>query len=150
MCRCWNMVLTMVRRRSLPSAVAHKKDGSDKKLAVTVVNDDASVCKVLNTLLLAAGWSVLIYGRTEELLASSSDGTDCLILDIDLPDMSGLELLQRLALSEWREIPIIFLTSRPGEGTRTQTIHGPCAFLPTTVSSETLLRAVNFATKQVR
>ena len=124
----------------------------DKKLVITVVDDDASICQALSMLLRSEGWSVSTYASAEDFLqASSPDGTDCLILDIDLPGMSGLELQRRLTLSEARHAPIIFLTGRPDEGAHIQAIEGGAyAFFSKPVMPETLLRAVRSATQLVR
>ena len=126
-------------------------DGNDKKLEITVVDDDASIRNALSTLLRSEGWSVVTYASAEDLLASSPNGTDCLILDINLPGMSGLELQRRLTLSEWQHVPIILLTGDPDEGARTQAIQGGAyAFFAETVATTTLLCAVRFATQLVR
>jgi FixJ family two-component response regulator len=125
---------------------------NDEKLEITVVDDDASIRQSLRTLLRCEGWSVTTYASAEEFLeASSPDGPDCLILDIDLPGMSGLELQRRLTLREGRHSPIIFVTGRPDAGAHIQAIEGGAyAFFPKPVMPETLLRAVRSATQLVR
>jgi FixJ family two-component response regulator len=125
---------------------------NNKKIVVTVVDDDASIRNALSMLLRSEGWSVSTYASAEDFLqASSSNGADCLILDIELPGMSGLELQRRLTLSEWRQVPIIFLTGRSDEGTRTQAIQGGAsAFFAKPAEPESLLWAVRYATQLVR
>jgi FixJ family two-component response regulator len=126
-------------------------DDNNRKLVIAVVDDDACIRKSLSALLRCEGWSISTYASAEDLLQLGSPGTDCLIVDIDLPRMNGLELQRRLALSEWRHVPIIFLTGRFDESAHTQAIQdGAFAFFPKPVESETLLWAVRFATQFVR
>ena len=125
---------------------------NNKKLVITLVDDDAFIRQALSVVLGSEGWSVSTYASAEDFLqASSPNGTDCLILDVELPGMSGLELQRRLALSEWRQVPIIFLTGRPDERAHTQAIRGGAfAFFSKPVRRKTLLWAVRYATQLVR
>jgi FixJ family two-component response regulator len=125
---------------------------NNKKLVVAVVDDDASIREALSKLLRSEGWSVSTFASAEAFLhARLTHGTDCLILDIELPGMSGLELQRRLARSEWRQLPIIFHTGRSDEGTRTQAMQGgACAFFSKPVAPESLLWAVGYAAQLVR
>src|SRR5215467_13012870 len=83
----------------------------DQQVRVAVVDDDASLCKALARLLAAAGISTTIYPSAEAFLADDSkQDPDCLILDIELGGMSGLDL-QRSLSTVGREIPIVFNTA---------------------------------------
>jgi FixJ family two-component response regulator len=126
-------------------------DDNDRKLVVTVVDDDASIRNAMSTLLRSVGWAASTYASAEDLLrANSPNGTDCLILDIELPGMNGLELQRQLARSEWRHVPIIFVTGRFDECAHTQAIQGGAfAFFAKPVEPETLLWAVRFAAQLV-
>ena len=82
-----------------------------EKIRVAIVDDDASLCKALARLLSAAGISPIAYESAEVFLSDGTNGDpDCLILDIELGGMSGLDL-QRALWAVGREIPIIFITA---------------------------------------
>jgi len=77
---------------------------------VFVVDDDASVREALRGLLRSAGFGVETFASAQEFLARPpSDLPGCLVLDVGLPDLSGLDLQQRMAEMN-REIPIVFIT----------------------------------------
>ncbi|HNQ89564.1 MAG TPA: response regulator [Verrucomicrobiota bacterium] len=78
---------------------------------VAVVDDDESVCRSLARLLLAAGFQPVTYGSAEAFLEDAKRPRfDCLVLDIQLEGMSGLELSGRLAAV--RDVtPVVFLTA---------------------------------------
>jgi FixJ family two-component response regulator len=78
-----------------------------------VVDDDASIRRALRTLLLALGFNVLVYQRGEELLASEFlAGAACLLLDVWMPGMSGIELLSLLKTRKASKSLVIYL-ARP-------------------------------------
>jgi FixJ family two-component response regulator len=78
--------------------------------AVFVVDDDTSVREALRGLLRSAGFAVETFASAREFLARApSDLPACLVLDVGLPDLSGLDLQQRMAEMN-REIPIVFIT----------------------------------------
>jgi len=80
--------------------------------AVFVVDDDASVRDALRGLLRSAGFAVETFASAREFLARPpSDLPACLVLDVGLPDLSGLDLQQRLADMS-RTIPIVFITGQ--------------------------------------
>jgi FixJ family two-component response regulator len=77
---------------------------------VFVVDSDASVRESLEQLINAAGWRAETFASAQEFLARPrSFVPSCLILDVTLPDLSGLELQERIA-TERADMPIIFLT----------------------------------------
>lgn len=83
----------------------------EKRLTVLVVDDDASVCKAMRRLLLSHGFKVLTFESAEDLLQSNQvRGHVCLLLDIRLPGLSGLELHAKLAASGVN-CPVIFMTA---------------------------------------
>lgn len=78
---------------------------------VAVVDDDESLCRSLSRLLRAGGIQPINYASAEAFLADAKHPQfDCLVLDIQLGGMSGIELAQRLA-AEGGRIPIIFITA---------------------------------------
>jgi FixJ family two-component response regulator len=77
---------------------------------VFVVEDDSSVREALAGLIRSAGWNVEVYVSAQEFLAHPKpDGPSCLVLDIGLPGLSGLDLQSRMAELHW-DIPIVFIT----------------------------------------
>lgn len=82
----------------------------DERVTVAVVDDDASVCRSLRRLLMSAGYDVLSYGSAAEFLDTYPQGRgSCVVLDVRLPGMSGLELQQEMAARGLR-LPIVFIT----------------------------------------
>jgi FixJ family two-component response regulator len=100
---------------------------------VAVVDDDESLRESLPDLLSELGYSVRAFVSAEEFLASDCIAdTRCLILDIAMPGMTGLELQQELAACG-QEIPIIFITAQADETVRLRVLeHGAveCLFKP--------------------
>ena len=81
-----------------------------KKPFVFVVDDDAFMRASLSDLLRSAGLNVQTFASAREFLASPRpDGVSCLVLDVQLPGFSGLDLQQELAKLD-APIPIIFIT----------------------------------------
>jgi FixJ family two-component response regulator len=77
---------------------------------VFVVDDDASIREALSSLIRSAGLRVATFSSAKEFLQSDKPNVPaCLVLDVRLPGMSGLELQLELAVSHY-EIPIIFIT----------------------------------------
>ena len=85
---------------------------------VSVVDDDESVRESLPDLLREFGFAVHAFASAEEFLASDCmSETQCLILDIAMPGMSGPDLQRELSLRQ-QEIPIIFITAHGDQTTR--------------------------------
>jgi FixJ family two-component response regulator len=85
---------------------------------VSVVDDDESVRESLPDLLKEFGFSVEAFSSAEEFLASPSLGkTRCLVLDLTMPGMSGLDLQQELARLG-HAIPIVYITAHKSEAIR--------------------------------
>jgi FixJ family two-component response regulator len=95
-------------------------DGQGQKsiqepLVVVVVDDDESVRESLPDLLMEFGFKVLAFSSADEFLASDSiDRTQCLVLDMVMPGMTGLDLQSELK-NRGRKIPIIFITAQKDE-----------------------------------
>ena len=89
---------------------------------VSVVDDDESVRESLPDLLKELGFAVQAFSSAEEFLASDSLGrTNCLILDIAMPGMSGPEL-QRELRRRMHRIPIVFITAHADETARPRSL----------------------------
>src|SRR5215475_15575560 len=107
---------------------------------ISVVDDDPSMTRMLCRVIKAAGLSVDTFGSAEEFLDSDASRlSDCLILDMNLPGMSGLELQQRLNASRL-EVPIIFMSAQADEATQLRALKaGAVGFLRKPFSIESLL-----------
>lgn len=114
---------------------------------VSVVDDDESVRESLQSLLRSVGFAVKVFGSAEEFLnANYSGDSDCLILDVRMPGMSGIELHRRLVASGC-EVPVIFITAHGSdEGVRSRALKdGAVAYLVKPFSEDALLNAVRTA-----
>ena len=78
---------------------------------VAVVEDDQSVLESLGSLLDSAGYEALLYPSAEKFLSADWSDVDCLISDIGLPGINGIELL-RIARNRRPELPAIIITAR--------------------------------------
>ena len=77
---------------------------------VFVVDDDASVREALGGLMRSAGWKVELFASAREFLARArADAPSCLVLDLQLPDLSGLDLQRQMADAH-HDIPIVFIS----------------------------------------
>ena len=115
---------------------------------VAVVDDDESFRGALQRLLKSAGLSVQSFGSAEAFLDSGQQHeTGCLISDIRMSGMSGLELQSKLN-SDHCPIPTIFITAHGDEKMRLQAMRGGAVkFLAKPFEGETLLEAVRVALK---
>jgi FixJ family two-component response regulator len=91
-----------------------------RTLLVSIVDDDESVRESLPDLLRTFGFASRAFSSAAEFLASEFvDQTDCLILDVAMPGLSGPALQQELS-SRGSTIPIVFITARVDEGLRSR------------------------------
>jgi FixJ family two-component response regulator len=113
---------------------------------VAVVDDDESVRESLRGLFRSVGFTVHVFASAADLLASDAlRATDCVILDVRMPGMTGLELQRRLAASR-RDLPVIFMTAHDDAPTRSQALSGGAVdYLIKPFSEEALLDAVQAA-----
>lgn len=109
---------------------------------VYVVDDDASVREAVEDLLASAGLSCRTFASAEQYVSSEKpDVAGCLVLDVSLPDISGLELQRRLADS--RHPPIIFITGYGDVPSSVQAMKaGAVDFLPKPFCEADLLDAI--------
>ena len=113
---------------------------------VAIVDDDESVRSALQGLMKAEGLPARAFASAEEFLSSGQQhNTACLITDIRMPGMSGLDLQARLN-SEHRRIPIIFITAHGDTNMRMQALRaGAVEFLAKPFSDDVLLEHVRAA-----
>ena len=110
---------------------------------VCIVDDDSSVRKALKRLMRSVGLAVETFGSAEEYLAHDAGRqVDCLILDIRMPGLSGLDLQQRLDAAGF-STPIIFITAHDDEESRARALtHGAFAYFEKPFDDEELLEKV--------
>jgi FixJ family two-component response regulator len=122
------------------------KRDEPKRPLVSIVDDDESVRESLPDLLREFGFSAEAFSSAEEFLHSDSFGrTDCLLLDITMPGMSGPALQQELKRRN-HDIPIVFITARGDETTRRRLMEqGAVACLSKPFSDTALRHALNAA-----
>jgi FixJ family two-component response regulator len=118
---------------------------------VYVVDDDVSVRESLELLIRWAGWRPEIFSSAQEFLSHPAvDAPSCLVLDVKLPDLNGLDLQKRIA-SDRSHMPIIFIT---GYGDVPMTVQamkaGAVEFLTKPFADETLLNAIRHAIERSR
>jgi FixJ family two-component response regulator len=115
---------------------------------VAIVDDDESVREATTSLLKSNGIGAETFSSAEEFLNSRPPAeTKCLLLDIGMPGMSGLELQRHLA-GEGRRIPVIFITARDDQEIRMEAMRaGAVDFLSKPFSEEALLNAIHNALK---
>lgn len=123
----------------------------DSKPTVFVVDDDISVREALAGLIQVAGWEVRTFESARAFLSCTlTMGPSCLVLDVSLPDLNGLEL-QGMVAREHAEMPIIFIT---GYGDIPMTVQamkaGAVEFLTKPFSDEALLEATRIALERSR
>ena len=118
---------------------------------ISIVDDDPSVREGLISLMRSAGFATQAFASAEEFLSlAHRDDIACLILDVGLPGISGLELQSQLtATVSNHRTPVVFMTARDDEATRQRALKGGAAdFLCKPVRREALLKAVHLALQQ--
>jgi FixJ family two-component response regulator len=113
---------------------------------IAVVDDDESVRMAVASLLRSVGFVVLRFASAEEFLnARDVQSIGCLILDLQMPGMDGLQLQTQLRAKRWL-VPTIFLTAYGDDRARAQAFAGGAmAFLPKPFDADLLLSAVKSA-----
>jgi FixJ family two-component response regulator len=122
------------------------------KPLVFVVDDDIALRDSLESLLVNSGWRVALFSCAAEFLASARPplSPSCLVLDVGLPDLNGLELQQRMS-SDRADMPIIFITGRGDIPTTVQAMKaGAVEFLTKPFTPAVLLRAIESAMARSR
>ena len=119
-----------------------------EQLVIAIVDDQAALREATENLLKSAGLKAVSFASAEDFLqATPLNGAGCLILDVRLPGMSGLELQQHLA-ADGIHVPIVFITAQEDSDgqMRAQALRsGALAFLRKPFNDEDLLNAVRSA-----
>jgi FixJ family two-component response regulator len=115
---------------------------------ISIVDDDDSVRESLQCLIRSFGFAAEVFALAEEFLKSNHlRDTRCLILDVRMPGMNGIELQRRLVVGH-REIPVIFITAHGDDAARSQALRdGAVAYLLKPFTEEELLSAIHAALK---
>jgi len=118
---------------------------------VAVVDDDDNVCRSFGRLLRAAGFHAITYASAESFLADGKRPQfGCLVLDIQLGGISGIELAERLAAVDQRT-PVIFITAHDDPEVRSAAkALGCAAYFQKTDSGKEVLEAIRRVTQVVR
>ena len=110
---------------------------------ITIVDDDESVRKSLARLIKSMGLEAETFASAEEFLGKSPKQTGCLILDIRLPGMSGIELQKKL-MASGDKTPVIFITAQDDEVLRTEAMAaGASGFLRKPFDDHALLDTIH-------
>ena len=111
---------------------------------ISIVDDDESMREAIKTLIGSMGLSVEEFSSAEDFLNSGrSQDSDCLILDVRMPGLGGLELQRRLAADNC-PVPIVFITAHYSEEERTSAIAaGAVDFLSKPFTEQELLKAIH-------
>jgi FixJ family two-component response regulator len=110
---------------------------------ISIIDDDESVRESTKALVRSLGYSARTFASAEEFLGSNPHDTSCLILDVHMKGLSGIELQERL-IAEGRHTPIIFVTALTDERIRSRALDaGAIGFLSKPFSDEKLTRCLN-------
>jgi FixJ family two-component response regulator len=120
--------------------------GVPKRPLIAIVDDDASMRDTTKDLLESAGFSAATFARAASLLTYKRlDQVACLIADMRMPEMTGLELHQQLVAS-LRAIPTVLMTAYPNERVRAQALKARVVgYLAKPFAAEELLTLVRLA-----
>jgi FixJ family two-component response regulator len=113
---------------------------------ISVIDDDASVRAATNNLLRSHGYTVHTFASAEEFLRSAHlNDTSCVIADVQMPVMSGLDLLTLMRTQDY-DAPFIFITAFPDENVRARALKaGAIGFLAKPFAGPTLIKCLDTA-----
>jgi FixJ family two-component response regulator len=125
---------------------------SKTKPTIAIVDDDASVCRAVSRLLRSLGMNADSFTSGREFIEHSetlpSFRPDCVVLDVQMPGMNGLEVQNLLVRSE-HPLPIIFITAHDEMGVRERALQaGAVAFLRKPFNEELFIQTINEALKR--
>jgi FixJ family two-component response regulator len=118
---------------------------------VFVIDDDLSILKALSRLLHSSGFNSMTFSSPQQFLEQFDQGLNgCLVLDVEMPNLNGMELQQELA-ARGSELPVVFLT---GHGDIPMSVRamkqGAIDFLTKPVDDRNLIEAINGAIEKAR
>jgi FixJ family two-component response regulator len=136
-----------VRRRHDGSSVAREVEATlPKPPVISIIDDDASVRIATNNLVRSHGYSAHTFASAEDFLQSAHlSDTSCVIADVQMPVMSGVELLTHLR-AQGHGMPFIFITAFPEESVRARALKaGAICFLAKPFDGPTLISCLDTA-----
>ena len=115
---------------------------------ISIIDDDASVRVATHRLVRSLGHVVHTFASADDFLRSSqSNDTSCVIADVHMPGMSGIEL-QNLLKTQGHRLPIIFITAFPEESVRAKALEaGAACFLSKPFYAQILIKHLDAAVK---
>jgi FixJ family two-component response regulator len=118
----------------------------ESKPVIAIVDDEVSMLRALRRLLRSEGFAAMTYASAEEFLRSGlQQCVGCLVLDVQMPGMTGLDLLAHLAASDMT-LPVIIITGLGDEETRLRAEQaGVVAYLRKPFEEKVLLEAIQRA-----
>ena len=117
---------------------------------VAIVDDEEPVRKALKRLLVASGFEVESYASGKEFLATKHQRADCVVLDLHMPGMSGLEVLEELRATR-RELPALIITAYDTAEARAQCLAaGASAYLRKPLEERVLLNSISASMAHAR
>ena len=112
---------------------------------ISIVDDDECARTAMDGLVRSFGYVSATYASAEEFLESNLNETSCLITDVHMPGLTGVELHQRL-LADGFTVPTIFVTALPDEGMRMRVLaEGAIGFLSKPFDQKSLIDCLNAA-----
>ena len=116
---------------------------------IAVVDDDESICRALKRLVRSCGMDAETFASGQEFVdliaAEPSFSADCVVLDVRMPGLNGLEVQERLARIN-RQVPVVFITAHEEVGTRQRALRaGAVGFLCKPFNDEVFLAALRTA-----
>jgi FixJ family two-component response regulator len=117
---------------------------------IAIIDDDESVRLATKSLVMSLGFTAYTFESAEEFLRSSLvDDASCLVTDVQLSGMSGIDL-QRLLASQGRRTPIIFITAFPDETVRARALNfGAVGFLTKPFYARVLVECLEAALQKI-
>jgi CheY-like chemotaxis protein len=145
---CWLDHIT-VRVTTTEPSLYQSENGPLLAQVISIIDDDASVREATRRLLRSLGHITRAFASAEEFLRSSQvDDNSCLITDVKMPGMSGVELQRHLQIRGCH-VPLIFITSFSEESIRTQALNaGAVCFLSKPVDIQRLIKHLDEALKR--
>jgi FixJ family two-component response regulator len=126
---------------------------SKAKPLIAVVDDDEPVCRAIGRLVRSLGMEADTFTSGQEFIEILEGmpwlRVDCVVLDIQMPDVNGLEIQRRLMKLSGKALPVIFITAHDAGGVREQAMSsGAVAFLRKPFNDELLIRTLTEALKR--
>jgi len=122
---------------------------TNNQFILMIVDDDESIRKAARRLIKSYGFPVETFASAEDFLSSGRlHETACLVLDVQMPGLNGLELQSRL-ITDGHQVPIIFITAFNDENARAQALKaGALGYLVKPFEEADLLTAINVALRR--